>query len=122
MVFAPKVGIQGMLTSYMYVIKFSNSYIVAVCLCSKFLRLTGNFPLSWFEQPLEGTIINKLVAANLTTSHLNLGNKLPLNSSGQPLPATTLERGRTILHTFLTEYHDTRALLAHFTLLAFHRQ
>lgn len=33
-----------------------------------------------------------------------------------------LEKGRTILHTFLPEYHDMRPFLAHLTLFAFHRQ
>jgi len=31
-----------------------------------------------------------------------------------------MDKGRTILLTFLTEYHDTRPFLAHLTLLAFH--
>lgn len=33
-----------------------------------------------------------------------------------------LDKGRTILHTFPPEYHDTRLFLAHLKLLAFHRQ
>jgi len=33
-----------------------------------------------------------------------------------------LDKGRTNLHTFLPEYHDTRPYLAHLTLLSFHRQ
>jgi hypothetical protein len=31
-----------------------------------------------------------------------------------------MDKGKTILHTFLTKYHDTRPFLAHLTLLAFH--
>jgi len=31
-----------------------------------------------------------------------------------------MDKGRTILHIFLNEYHDRRPFLAHFMLLAFH--
>jgi hypothetical protein len=58
----------------MYVIKFSNSYVVALCLCSKFLIFTGNFPsllvYATFEARNLLGIINKLVPVNLMTSCL----------------------------------------------------